>query len=46
MGKFESYKKTLLGVEEAKKIIETEKDEEFREIAKKELEELGLKKKK
>ena len=44
VGKFESYKKTLLGVEEAKKIIETEKDEEFREIAKKELEELGLKK--
>ena len=42
--KFESYKSTLVGVEEAKEIIDNEKDEEFREIAKKELETLNEKK--
>tara|TARA_B100001778_G_scaffold53031_1_gene40153 strand:- start:2406 stop:3497 length:1092 start_codon:yes stop_codon:yes gene_type:complete len=41
--KFDSYKSTLVGVEEAKEIIENEKDEEFREIAKKELEALNEK---
>ena len=40
---FKQHKATLTGVEEAKKIIETEKDEEFREIAKKELESLLIK---
>ena len=34
----------MVGVDEAKNIIETEKDEEFREIAKKELEALLVKK--
>ena len=43
---FVKYKSTLTGVEEAKKIIDTEKDEEFREIAKKELEILLIKKNK
>ena len=37
---FVKYKSTLTGVEEAKKIIDTEKDEEFREMAKEELEKL------
>ena len=39
--KFDSYTSTLVGVEEAKEIIDNEKDEEFREIAKKELETLN-----
>ena len=34
----------MVGIDEAKKIIETEKDEEFREIAKKELDVLLIKK--
>jgi len=43
---FKEHKKTLTGIDEAKTIIETEKDEEFREIAKKELEVLSAKKNK
>jgi len=38
--KYHSYKKVLDGLASAKSIIETEKDEEFREMAKMELEEL------
>ena len=34
---YQQHKATMVGIDEAKKIIETEKDEEFREIAKKEL---------
>jgi|TARA_B100000927_G_scaffold136563_1_gene110218 peptide chain release factor 1 len=41
---FSLYKLTLNGIKEAKEILETEKDEEFREIAKKELETLAEKK--
>ena len=41
---FNLYKLTLNGIKEAKEILETEKDEEFREIAKKELETLAEKK--
>tara|TARA_B100001057_G_scaffold312979_1_gene313087 strand:- start:6591 stop:7664 length:1074 start_codon:yes stop_codon:yes gene_type:complete len=41
---FNLYKLTLNGIKEAKEILETEKDEEFREIAKKELETLTEKK--
>ena len=41
---YHQHKATMVGVDEAKKIIETEKDEEFREIAKKELEILLIKK--
>ena len=41
---FNLYKLTLNGIKEAKEILETEKDEEFREIAKKELEALTEKK--
>ena len=41
---YHQYKETMVGVDEAKNIIETEKDEEFREIAKKELEALLVKK--
>ncbi len=41
---YHQHKTTIVGVDEAKKIIETEKDEEFREIAKKELEILLIKK--
>ena len=41
---FSLYKLTLNGIKEAKEILETEKDEEFREIAKKELEALSEKK--
>ena len=41
---FSLYKLTLNGIKEAKEILETEKDEEFREIAKKELETLTEKK--
>ena len=43
---FSLYKLTLNGIKEAKEILETEKDEEFREIAKKELEALTEKKEK
>lgn len=40
---FEKYKKVLDGIQEAEKILETEKDEEFVELAKEELAELRLK---
>tara|TARA_B100000614_G_scaffold96709_1_gene87363 strand:- start:364 stop:1437 length:1074 start_codon:yes stop_codon:yes gene_type:complete len=43
---FNLYKLTLNGIKEAKEILETEKDEEFRDIAKKELEALTEKKEK
>ena len=43
---FSLYRLTLNGIKEAKEILETEKDEEFREIAKKELEALTEKKEK
>lgn len=39
----EKYKKVLDGIQEAEKILETEKDEEFVELAKEELAELRLK---
>ena len=42
--KYKEYNSTITGIEEAKKIIETEKDLEFKEIAKKELEKLNKKK--
>tara|TARA_B100001123_G_scaffold50961_1_gene52640 strand:+ start:36 stop:1103 length:1068 start_codon:yes stop_codon:yes gene_type:complete len=42
--KYNEYSTTLTGIDEAKKIIETEKDVEFKEIAKKELEKLNEKK--
>ena len=42
--KYNEHNATLTGIEEAKKIIETEKDVEFKEIAKKELEKLNEKK--
>lgn len=42
--KYNEYSATLTGIDEAKKIIETEKDVEFKEIAKKELEKLNEKK--
>ena len=42
--KHKEYSSTITGIEEAKKIIETEKDLEFKEIAKKELEKLNKKK--
>ena len=42
--KYKEYSSTITGIEEAKKIIETEKDLEFKEIAKKELEKLNKKK--
>ena len=42
--KHKEYSSTITGIEEAKKIIETEKDVEFKEIAKKELEKLNKKK--
>ena len=42
--KYKEYNSTITGIEEAKKIIETEKDVEFKEIAKKELEKLNKKK--
>jgi len=38
--KYHSYKKVLDGLKSAKSLLETEKDEEFREMAKMELEEL------
>ena len=41
---YQQHKTTMVGIDEAKKIIETEKDEEFREIAKKELDVLLIKK--
>jgi len=41
---YQQHKATMVGIDEAKKIIETEKDEEFREIAKKELDVLLIKK--
>ena len=41
---YQQHKSTMVGIDEAKKIIETEKDEEFREIAKKELDILLIKK--
>ena len=41
---YQKHKTTMVGIDEAKKIIETEKDEEFREIAKKELDVLLIKK--
>lgn len=40
VNKYHSYKKVLDGLASAKSILETEKDEEFREMAKMELEEL------
>jgi len=40
VGMYASYKKALDGIKSAKSILETEKDEEFREMAKMELEEL------
>ncbi|MCG8310066.1 MAG: peptide chain release factor 1 [Cytophagales bacterium] len=40
VAKYESYKKILDGITSAKSILETEKDEEFREMAKVELEDL------
>ena len=46
VGLFNLYKLTLNGIKEAKEILETEKDEEFRDIAKKELEALTEKKEK
>lgn len=46
VSKFNEYKSTLLGIKEAKGVLENEKDEEFREIAKKELDDLSLKKEK
>ena len=41
---YQQHKATMVGINEAKKIIEIEKDEEFREIAKKELDVLLIKK--
>ncbi len=38
--KYEAYKKILNGIKSAKSMLETEKDEEFREMAKMELDEL------
>jgi len=43
--KYDEYKKVLDGIKSAKSLLETEKDEEFREMAKMELEELNPKKK-
>jgi len=43
--KYDDYKKVLHGIKSAKSLLETEKDEEFREMAKMELEELNPKKK-
>ncbi len=40
VGKFDEYKTTLSNIENAKSIIKNEKDEEFREMAKMELDEL------
>ena len=40
VGKYKDYKKVLGGISSAKSMLETEKDEEFREMAKTELEEL------
>lgn len=42
--KHEAYSGVIIGLEEAKNIFEKEKDEEFKEMAKKELEELNKKK--
>ena len=42
--KHEAYSSVIIGLEEAKNIFEKEKDEEFKEMAKKELEELNKKK--
>ena len=42
--KHEAYSGVIVGLEEAKNIFEKEKDEEFKEMAKKELEELNKKK--
>lgn len=44
--KYESYKNILAGIKGAKLMLETEKDEEFRELAKFELDELHPKKEK
>ncbi len=38
------YSKVIVGLEEAKNIFEKEKDEEFKEMAKKEIEDLNKKK--
>jgi peptide chain release factor 1 len=43
--KYDDYQKVLHGIKSAKSLLETEKDEEFREMAKMELEELNPKKK-
>ncbi len=40
VSKYESYKKTLEGIESAKGLLETEKDPDFRDLAKEELEAL------
>lgn len=40
VGKYKDYKKVIGGISSAKSMLETEKDEEFREMAKTELEEL------
>ncbi len=43
--KYDEYKKVLDGIKSAKSLLETEKDEEFREMAKMELDDLNPKKK-
>ena len=40
VGKYNAYRKVLDGIKSAKSLLETEKDEEFREMAKMELDEL------
>ena len=42
--KYDEHSQTLSGIKEAKKVLESEKDEEFREMAKEELENLYKKK--